>query len=95
MYNSQNGQKNTVTLHELLFRPHSDSDTESDIIYLSLLGQPVIILNSVQSAIDLLDKKGAIYSDRPPFVLLEAYLNPLNLILEILTYCVLFSQARV
>lgn len=53
----------------------SDADTESDIIYVNLLGQPVIVLNSVKSAVDLLDKKGAIYSDRPPFVLLEAYCN--------------------
>lgn len=45
---------------------------KSDIIYVNLLGQPVIILNSVKSAVDLLDKKGAIYSDRPPFILLEA-----------------------
>ncbi|KAE9381135.1 cytochrome p450 monooxygenase [Stipitochalara longipes BDJ] len=50
----------------------SNGDTESDIIYVNLLGQPVIVLNSVKSAIDLLDKKGAIYSDRPPFVVLEA-----------------------
>lgn len=53
----------------------SDADPESDIIYVNLLGQPVIVLNSMKSATDLLDKKGAIYSDRPPFVLLEAYCN--------------------
>jgi hypothetical protein len=47
--------------------------TESDIIYVSLLGQPVIILNSVKTATDLLEKRGAIYSDRPSFALLEAY----------------------
>ncbi|KAH8749038.1 cytochrome P450 [Hyaloscypha finlandica] len=45
---------------------------KSDIIYVNLLGQPVIVLNSVKSAVDLLNKKGAIYSDRPRFVLLEA-----------------------
>jgi len=44
---------------------------ESDVIYVNLLG-PVIVLNSVKSAVDLLDRRGAIYSDRPPFVLLEA-----------------------
>lgn len=42
------------------------------MIYVNLLGQPIIVLNSVESAVDLLDKRGAIYSDRPPFVLLEA-----------------------
>jgi hypothetical protein len=53
----------------------SNAYSESDIIYVNLLGQPVIVLNSVKSAVDLLDKKGAIYSDRPRFVLLEAYCN--------------------
>jgi len=38
----------------------SDADTESDIIYVNLLGQPVIVLNSVRSAVDLLEKKCAI-----------------------------------
>ena len=52
---------------------NSDTATQdSDIIYLNMLGQSVIVLNSVRSAVDLIDKRGAIYSDRPPFVLLEA-----------------------
>ena len=54
-------------------RIFSDIEIESDVIYVNLLGQPVIVLNSVAAAVDLLDKKGANYSDRPPFVLLEAY----------------------
>jgi hypothetical protein len=54
------------------------SITESDIIHVSVLGQPVIILNSVKTATDLLEKRGAIYSDRPSFALLEAY-DPLPL----------------
>ncbi|GJE86535.1 cytochrome P450 [Phanerochaete sordida] len=36
-----------------------------DIVYLQLLGQPMIILNSAKDAIALLDKRGTIYSDRP------------------------------
>lgn len=44
----------------------------SDIIYLNLLGQPAIVLNTVELAVDLLDKRGLIYSDRPSFTLLEA-----------------------
>jgi hypothetical protein len=50
----------------------SNADTESDIIFLSLLGQPVIALNSVKSAVDLLNQNGAIYSDRPPFAFAKA-----------------------
>ncbi|KAJ8495827.1 hypothetical protein ONZ51_g1458 [Trametes cubensis] len=35
-----------------------------DIFSINLLGQPVIVLNSVKAAKDLLDKRSAIYSDR-------------------------------
>ncbi|KAI0335310.1 cytochrome P450 [Cubamyces sp. BRFM 1775] len=35
-----------------------------DIFSISLLGQPVIVLNSVKTAKDLLDRRSAIYSDR-------------------------------
>lgn len=44
---------------------------DSDILSLNVLGQSVIVLNSVQAAIDLLDKRGANYCDRPRFVLFE------------------------
>ncbi|CAE6452064.1 unnamed protein product [Rhizoctonia solani] len=36
----------------------------SDIIYMDMMGQPFIILNSAQIASDLLEKRSAIYSDR-------------------------------
>ena len=36
-----------------------------DICSVTVLGQPLIILNSAKVAIDMLDKKSAIYSDRP------------------------------
>ena len=32
-----------------------------------------MVLNSVEAAADLFDKRGATYLGRPPFVLLEAY----------------------
>ncbi|KAA1465965.1 cytochrome P450 [Dentipellis sp. KUC8613] len=37
------------------------------IIYLNLLGQPMILLNSLQATMEMLDKKSSIYSDRPSF----------------------------
>jgi len=43
----------------------------SDVLFLRVLGQPVVVLNSVRAAVDLLDKRGANYSDRPRFVLFE------------------------
>ncbi|KAK4550708.1 hypothetical protein LTR36_000287 [Oleoguttula mirabilis] len=44
---------------------------QSDVIYVNMLGQPVIVLNSVKAAVDLLDKRGSNYCDRPRFVLFE------------------------
>ncbi|THH19556.1 hypothetical protein EW146_g1637 [Bondarzewia mesenterica] len=43
----------------------------SDVLYVNMLGQHVVVLNSVQAAVDLLDKRGANYCDRPRFVLFE------------------------
>jgi hypothetical protein len=40
-----------------------------DVIYFHALGQSIVVLNSAQAAVDLLDKRGAIYSDRPRFVM--------------------------
>ncbi|PPQ69577.1 hypothetical protein CVT24_001377 [Panaeolus cyanescens] len=42
-----------------------------DLVYINVLGQPMMILNSLQAARDLLDKRSSIYSDRPRFVLLS------------------------
>jgi hypothetical protein len=46
-------------------------DLNSDVLSFNVLGQRVIVLNSVEAAIDLLDKRGANYCDRPRFVLFE------------------------
>ncbi|KZT05260.1 cytochrome P450 [Laetiporus sulphureus 93-53] len=42
-----------------------------DIIYARVLQKHIVILNSVRAARDLLEKRGATYSDRPRFVLLS------------------------
>ncbi|KAJ7088955.1 cytochrome P450 [Mycena epipterygia] len=44
---------------------------DSDIISLNLMGDTVIVLNSLASAEDLLENKSVIYSDRPPFPMLN------------------------
>ncbi|KAK0439110.1 cytochrome P450 [Armillaria borealis] len=36
-----------------------------DILSVSILGRRLVVINSAQAAIDILDKKGTIYSDRP------------------------------
>ncbi|KIY66959.1 cytochrome P450 [Cylindrobasidium torrendii FP15055 ss-10] len=38
-----------------------------DISSVTILGQTIVVLNSVRVAVDMLDKKGAIYSERPVF----------------------------
>ncbi|KAI0675578.1 CyP450 monooxygenase [Trametes maxima] len=41
------------------------------IVYLQVLGQPMVILNNAELAIDLLDKRSANTSDRAPNIVLE------------------------
>ncbi|CAE6398837.1 unnamed protein product [Rhizoctonia solani] len=43
---------------------------ESDIVYLEILGQKILVLNSAEAASDLLDKRSALYSDRPSIPML-------------------------
>lgn len=42
-----------------------------DVIYLKPFGKSVIILSSFKACKDLLDKRGAIYSDRPRLVMMS------------------------
>lgn len=50
---------------------HWGKQYDSDILHLSVLGRSIIVLNSVQAARDLMDKRGANFADRPRFVLFE------------------------
>lgn len=36
-----------------------------DIMYINILGQPMIVIGSVDIALELMDKRSGIYSDRP------------------------------
>lgn len=38
------------------------------VCYLHVLGQGIVFINTAQAVIDLMDKRGAIYSDRPQSV---------------------------
>ena len=49
----------------------SDEDLLGDIIFAKLFHKPAIIINSLDVARDLLEKRSVNYSDRPAFVLLE------------------------
>ena len=63
-----NGPKNTVCLNMEVFRAAYKSSL-GDVIHLRVLGRDIIVLNSVQAATDLFDKRGGLYSDRPNFVI--------------------------
>ena len=46
------------------------SSLEGDVVYLHVVGRPLLILNSAKVMRDLLDKRGASFSDRPRIVVL-------------------------
>lgn len=53
--------------------PRSESENSiciGDVIYLHVLGRPIILVSSMKVARDLMDKNGANYSDRPNMTLL-------------------------
>ncbi|KZT05281.1 cytochrome P450 [Laetiporus sulphureus 93-53] len=53
-------------------------DKYGDIVYARVLQKHIVILNSVRAARDLLEKRGATYSDRPRFVLLNELIGSLK-----------------
>jgi len=42
-----------------------DLSVLGDMVTVSIFGQPMIIVNSAKTAMEMMDKKSAIYSDRP------------------------------
>lgn len=50
--------------------PHPLSGSSvGDVVYVSALGQSIVILNSAQAISDLLEHRGAVYSDRVKMVM--------------------------
>ncbi|KAF7976439.1 hypothetical protein HWV62_6871 [Athelia sp. TMB] len=66
-----NGRKITVSSHTAT--PHAilPVAADSDIIHLDVLGDSIIVLNSLNVITELFDKRGAIYSDRRQSVMLS------------------------
>ncbi|GJE86539.1 cytochrome P450 [Phanerochaete sordida] len=64
-----------------------------DIVYLSLLGQPMVVLNSAKHAVALLDKRSNIYSDRPVLTM-GGELVGWNKILALVPYGERFREYR-
>ncbi|KAH9960180.1 cytochrome P450 [Russula dissimulans] len=46
-----------------------------EIMYLDAAGQPTVVLNSLKSAFNLLDRRASNYSDRPRFIMAQEILN--------------------
>ena len=40
-------------------------------MYLSALGQPILVINSLKTAFELLDRRASIYSGRPRFIVAQ------------------------
>jgi hypothetical protein len=51
-----------------ILRLKSEPTGSGDLIYLNLAGHKMVILNSQKVAADLLDRRAAIYSDRPALI---------------------------
>jgi hypothetical protein len=47
---------------------HLNMSLPGDLIYLNAAGQPVVVVNSPKVGVALLDRRAAIYSDRPRFI---------------------------
>ena len=50
---------------------HSWSQKYGDVMYLEVLGKPIVVLSSEVAATDLLDKRSLTYSSRPSFPIFE------------------------
>ena len=51
------------------FIPYLSSSLPGDLIYLNAAGQPVVIINSPKVRVAFLNRRAAIYSDRPRNIL--------------------------
>jgi hypothetical protein len=45
--------------------------TDSDVIYVNMIGQSIAVLHSAEAALDLIDKRGNVYNERPNFNFFE------------------------
>ena len=68
-----------------------------NIIYLSVLNNHIIVLQKRQDAIEILEKRSGIYSDRPQIPIFESYISLLSgffLLSPILSFFLAASGSR-
>ena len=55
-------------------------DCLGDVVYVRIFGQGLLFLNTYDAALDLLEKKGTIYSDKPQLVMAgDLFVSPFAL----------------
>lgn len=55
----------------MIVHPISTCLVTGDLVYLRIFGQGILFLNSVEATIEILEKRGAMYADRPRTVMLS------------------------
>ncbi|KAI0946483.1 hypothetical protein AcW1_009933 [Taiwanofungus camphoratus] len=63
------GNVANLTSQELWLRATGWAKEFGDIVYLHVFGQGLVFLNTSDAAVDLLEKRGAIYSDKPGLIM--------------------------
>ncbi|KAI0371905.1 cytochrome P450 [Pilatotrama ljubarskyi] len=58
-----------LTLKEPWLRALTWAEEYGNVVYLSVFGQGILFLNSYEAAVDLLEKRGAAYADKPRMVM--------------------------
>jgi hypothetical protein len=67
-------QSSTVKTSSALLPCFADN-TLGDIVYLETFGKGILILDSMEAVVDLLERRGSIYSSRPQVVMSELYVS--------------------
>ncbi|KAH9170547.1 cytochrome P450 [Lactarius sanguifluus] len=63
---------NALELRDKLWLFQSDCKQKyEDVMYLSALGQPILVLNSLKAVAELFDRRGTIYSSRPRLIMAQ------------------------
>ncbi|KAH9950731.1 cytochrome P450 [Amylocystis lapponica] len=60
---------NFKSMKELWLTTHKWAKQFGDVVYLHIFGQGMIFLNSYDATVDLMEKRGAIYSDKPELIM--------------------------
>jgi hypothetical protein len=75
-YLGEIASKNTVRFPPfLLTSVHELNDVLDDMMYLTALGQPILFLNSLKVAAELLDRRASIYSGRPRLIMAQEIIS--------------------